>query len=183
MRRRGGAGGGAAGGAGGSAGAAAVGGSSGLSGASGGKGGAAGAAGSGGGMGGAMGGTGGAVPADPKSKNWVYLMLGQSNMSGQAHRQAEDVVAVPRVFKLTRNKMWVAGHESFNISEYSSRPRSPNLCCRAIHPRSTYARWWRGTLTDCFASSKTAPAIRRTLIFTTRRCCIQPIWRGCCGGR
>lgn len=48
-------------------------------------------------------------------------MLGQSNMSGQADCQAEDVVAVPRVFKLTRNKMWVAGHESFNISDYSSQ--------------------------------------------------------------
>ncbi|MDX2023078.1 MAG: sialate O-acetylesterase [Deltaproteobacteria bacterium] len=115
--------GGAAGGSGGIAGSGGAGGTAGSAGGIAGSNGGAGGAATGGAGGVAMGGssgTGGAA-TDPKAKNWVFLMLGQSNMSGMADCQAEDIVAPPRVFKIARNKSWVPGHEPFNVSEYSSQ--------------------------------------------------------------
>ncbi|GEM_PF-1167742 len=57
-------------------------------------------------------GTGGApVITEPGSKNWVYIMLGQSNMQGASPLEAEDNVAPARVFKLKQDKTWVPASE------------------------------------------------------------------------
>ena len=68
--------------------------------------------------------TGGAT-VDSKSKKWVFIMLGQSNMAGQAMCEAEDVIAAPRVFKMARNKTWAPGHELFNINPWRSDTGEP----------------------------------------------------------
>jgi len=57
-------------------------------------------------------GTGGApVITEPGSKNWVYIMLGQSNMQGASPLEAEDNLAPARVFKLQQDKSWVPASE------------------------------------------------------------------------
>lgn len=58
------------------------------------------------------------VGNDPRSKRWVFLLIGQSNMAGQASCEASDAQAPARVFKLTTNKTWVPGTESFNIAPF-----------------------------------------------------------------
>lgn len=71
----------------------------------------------GGATGGGVGGTanvgsgGGPVVTLSGSKNWVFLMLGQSNMEGEAPLEASDQVGPPRVFKIDHEKQWVPGAE------------------------------------------------------------------------
>lgn len=61
-------------------------------------------------------GTGG-VPAiaEPASKNWVYIMLGQSNMQGYSPLEAGDMVAPPRVFKMLDDKSWAGASEPAGV--------------------------------------------------------------------
>ncbi|MDX2024118.1 MAG: sialate O-acetylesterase [Deltaproteobacteria bacterium] len=61
---------------------------------------------------------GGAINNDPKSKNWVFLLLGQSNMAGSSPMEKEDQSAPARVWKLSRDKVWVPGAEGSNINPY-----------------------------------------------------------------
>ncbi|MDX2053445.1 MAG: sialate O-acetylesterase [Polyangiaceae bacterium] len=57
-------------------------------------------------------GSGGGAPVPlAGSKNWVFLMLGQSNMEGQAPLEASDKVGPPRVFKIDQGKSWVPAAE------------------------------------------------------------------------
>ncbi len=64
--------------------------------------------------------------SDPKAKNWVFLMCGQSNMSGTSPIEAEDRVAPARVFKMTKMRLWAPGAEGFNISPWSSDTGAPS---------------------------------------------------------
>lgn len=121
-----------------------AGGSAGSAGSMGGQsgGGQAGGAGQAGGSAGGMAGmnTAGSGVGDPKSKNWVYLMLGQSNMSGMADCQAQDIVAPERVFKLSRNKTWVPGHESYNINPYADAAAPPcSIGSKNLGPSRAFA--------------------------------------------
>lgn len=70
------------------------------------------------------GGTGGSAPRDasspdapndPRDKRWVFLLIGQSNMGGQAVCEGPDLVSPARVLKLTLNKTWVPAHEPTNL--------------------------------------------------------------------
>lgn len=49
----------------------------------------------------------------------TFLLLGQSNMAGSAAVAQADMVALPRVSKLTWSKAWRPGAEPFEIASYS----------------------------------------------------------------
>jgi hypothetical protein len=61
-----------------------------------------------------------------KSKNWVFLMLGQSNMSGTSPIEAQDRIAPPRVFKMVVNRTWAPGTEGFGINPFGPPSGGPS---------------------------------------------------------
>lgn len=78
--------------------------------------------------------TGGSAPRDasppdasndPRDKRWVFLLIGQSNMGGQALCEAQDIVVPARVFKLTLNKTWVPAHEPTNLLPFLDANGAP----------------------------------------------------------
>ncbi len=67
--------------------------------------------------------TGGApVVANPSSKNWVYIMLGQSNMAGTSPLESQDLNPPPRVFKLLPDKTWAGADEPVCVYDAELSP-------------------------------------------------------------
>lgn len=53
------------------------------------------------------------IPSD-SSKFDIFIMMGQSNMSGMAIVEAQDTVSNPRIYKWWNTEGWMPGQESFS---------------------------------------------------------------------
>ncbi len=57
------------------------------------------------------------VSKKEKSKVWVFIMAGQSNMAGRGKVEAEDTISDTRIFTLNKNNDWVLAKEPLHFYE------------------------------------------------------------------
>ncbi len=79
------------------------------------------------------GGGGGALPA-----TCVFLMLGQSNMSGMAPLEQQDADALQGVYKISFKKAWLPGGEPFSVNPYNENSVG-TLGAQSVGPSRAFA--------------------------------------------